>query len=60
MDKLPAILVSPETKKRQAKKQVKNAIKALEENGQLAGMSERTLFELQVLSTFIDKELVNA
>jgi hypothetical protein len=57
MTKLPAVLLTPELKKQIAQKKVRGAVETLRDNLQTAGVSERTMFELDVLTTFIDEEM---
>lgn len=57
MKKIPALFISEELKRKQAKEAVLAAVEAINSYGPLAGVSDRSLFEFKTLSTFITREI---
>jgi len=60
MKNIPALLISQEAKRRQAKLDVEKAILTIKQLGPLAGISGRSMFEYNVLSGFMQTEVREA
>lgn len=54
---IPAILLSEEYKRKQARKEVLKAIEAIKHYGPLIGISGRTMYEYNTLAVFMEKEV---